>query len=248
MKNLFKIDIFTYLLLILSFFAGYIREMIIVYIILFIHELGHFFLMKHYNIKIHNITMYPYGGIIKSDILINTNSRNVILISLGGIISQIILLIIVYFIYKTNIITDTSYNIFLKYNTSIIIFNLLPIYPLDGFKILNSILELFINFKFSIQISLIINIISLILFFCYLYYNNINNYIIIIFMIFSLLKYIKNIKYIINKFYIERSIYNIKYNGLKSIDNIDKLYKNNLNYINGINEKDYLNKKYSHYL
>ena len=248
MKNLFKIDIFTYLLLILSFFAGYIREMIIVYIILFIHEFGHFFLMKQYNIKIHNITMYPYGGIIKSDILINTNSRNVILISLGGIISQIILLIIVYFIYKTNIITDTSYNIFLKYNTSIIIFNLLPIYPLDGFKILNSILELFINFKFSIQISLIINIISLILFFCYLYDNNINYYIIIIFMIFSLLKYIKNIKYIINKFYIERSIYNIKYNGLKSIDNIDKLYKNNLNYINGINEKDYLNKKYSHYL
>ena len=247
MRNLFKIDIFTYLLLILSFFAGYFREMIIVYLILFVHEFGHFFLMKYYNIKVNNIVMYPYGGMIKSNMLINTNSIRALLISLGGIISQVILWIIVYILYKINLVSVFYYDIFYQYNISIILFNLLPIIPLDGFKILNSIIEMFISFKYSIIVSLIISFVSLILFFCYLYFYSVSNYVIVIFMLFSLIKYIRETKYIINKFYIERVIYDIKYDGLKSVYCVDNIYKNKFNYINGVEEKSYLKNKFGIY-
>ena len=85
----------------------------------------------------------------------------------------------------------------------------------------------------------------MIIFLLFLYKNKINNYLIISFMITSLINYIKEIKYIINKFYIERVIYNLDLRGIKSIDKLNNLYKNKLNYINGINEKTVLKKKFN---
>ena len=245
MKNLFKINIFTYIFLLLSILSGYGREMLVVFIILVIHELGHFFLMKFNNIDVQSITIYPYGGMIKSNMLINTNSYKVLLISLGGIFSQIILWMLFFCLYKFNLLNEYYFNIFNKYNLYIILFNLIPIYPLDGFKIFNSLLELLFSFKKSIYISFIINIISLIIFFVYLYINKINNYVIVLFMLISLINYIKESKYVMNKFYLERIIYNLDYNGLKSINCVSNIYKNNLNYINGVCEKDFLMNKYS---
>ena len=242
MKNLFKINIFTYLFFILSMLAGYFREMLIVYIIIIFHELGHFFLMKYYNINVNKIVIYPYGGMMESNMLINTNSFKVFIISLGGIIFQVILFLFVYILFKFNIISEYYYVIFNKYNYYIILFNLFPIYPLDGFKILNSLLELIFSFKLSLKISIIFNFIFLILFFSYLLFNRVNNYIIVIFLLVSLINYIKSIKYIINKFYIERMIYDLKYNGMISVKDKNSMFKNKYNYINGVNEEIFLSK------
>lgn len=244
MKNIFKINLFTYLFLILSMLSGYFREMFIVFIILVIHELGHFFLMKFMDIKVNSITIYPYGGMIKSNMIINTNSLKVIFISLGGVLIQLLLWCIVFLIYKIDIINTFYYEVFFKYNFYIILFNLLPIYPLDGYKVLNSFLELFVSFKKSIYISFIINIIFLILFFLYLYIYRVSNYLIIVFLLVNLFNYIREIKYIMNKFYVERIIYDLKYNGLISVNSKESMYKNRLNYICGVNEKNYLIDKY----
>lgn len=245
MKNLFKINILTYLFFLLSILAGYYKNIIVIYTILIIHELGHFIIMKLYKIKVYKINIYPYGGMIKSNILINTNSKKQMFISLGGILAQLLLLIIIRLLYNFNILNYYIYNLFIKYNLYIIIFNLIPIYPLDGYKFLNSIIEIFLPYKKSIIFSFIINIISMIIFLLFLYKNKINNYLIISFMITSLINYIKEIKYIINKFYIERVIYNLDLRGIKSIDKLNNLYKNKLNYINGINEKKVLKKKFN---
>ena len=114
---------------------------------------------------------------------------------------------------------------------------MLPIYPLDGFKVLCSLLEMFFSFKCSLRVSVIINFIVLVLFLVYLYYFNINNYIIVIFLLSNLVNYIKSIKYIVNKFYLERMVYDIKYDGLISVSSKDNMFKNKYNYINGIGEE-----------
>ena len=248
MKSLFKINIFTYLFFLLLILSGHIKDGITIYIILILHAIGHIIIMKLLNIEIYSVTIYPYGGIIKSNILINTNSYKILLISLGGILIQLILYVIVYFIFKINFISNNFYTLFITYNTSIILFNILPMIPLDGSKILLSILELIFPFRLSIYILLSLNFIFLISFIFFLIYLKITNYIIIIFLIISLLYFIKNIKYLFNKFYLERIIYNIKFNGLISIDSIKKIYKNKKNYINSINEKEYLTNFYKYML
>ena len=244
MKNLFRINVFTYLFLTLSLLSGYFREIFIAYFILIVHELGHFFLMKLFDISVYSITLYPYGGMIKSSMLINTNSLKVLLISLGGIINQIILWLFIYIIFKFNILSGYYYEMFFKYNIYIIAFNLLPIYPLDGFKVLNSFFDLFFSFRKSIFFSLIINILFLIIFILYLYIFKISNYVIIIFLLVNLFNYFREIKYMLNKFFVERIIYDIKYSGLVSVNNVYDMFKNKYNYINGVNEKDYLLDKY----
>lgn len=237
MKSIFKINIFTYIFLILSMLSGYGREMLIVYFILIVHELGHHILFKYYNINVNKITLYPYGGMIDNNMLINTNSKKVLIISLGGIFIQIVLYLIIYLLFKIGFIEYNFYKMFVSYNLYIILFNLIPIYPLDGFKILNSVLELVLSFKLSLKISIIFNFVFIILFFLYLYIFNINNYVIVIFLLCNLINYIKNIKYIINKFYLERMIYDIKYDGLISVDSKDNMYKNKYNYVNGVGEE-----------
>lgn len=237
MKSIFKINIFTYIFLILSMLSGYGREMLIVYFILIVHELGHYILFKYYNINVNKITLYPYGGMIDNNMLINTNSKKVLIISFGGIFIQIILYLIIYLLFKVGFIDYNFYKMFVSYNLYIILFNLIPIYPLDGFKILNSVLELVLSFKLSLKISIIFNFVFIILFFLYLYIFNINNYVIVIFLLCNLINYIKSIKYIINKFYLERMIYDIKYDGLISVDSKDNMYKNKYNYVNGVGEE-----------
>lgn len=244
MKTTFKINIFTYIFLIFSMLSGYFREMFIVFMILIVHELGHFFLMKLMNIKVFSITIYPYGGMIKSNMLINTNSLKVILISLGGIISQLLVWLFIFILNRIHFLDIYYYDIFFKYNLCIIIFNLMPIYPLDGYKIVNNFLELFMSFKKSLYVSFIINIISLILFFIYLYFYKVSNYVIVIFLIVNLINYIREIKYILNKFYVERIIYDLKYDGLVSVKTVGNMVKNKFNYIDGVNEKSYLINKY----
>lgn len=245
MKNLFKINIFTYILLLLSFLSGYYKEISLILLILIVHELGHFFLMRVFNIEVNKIIIYPYGGMIKSNILINTNSFKILLISLGGILIQIILFFIFTLLFKVGLISDNLYTIFNYSNISIIIFNLLPIYPLDGYKILNSILEVFYSFKNSLIISFIINIIFLISFIIFLYFYKINNYIIVLFLLTAFFKYLKEIKYIFNKFYIERIIYEIEYKGLISVDKLSDLHKNKFNYVHGIKENEYISSKFA---
>lgn len=244
MKNLFEINVFTYLFLILSMLSGYLREIFIIFLILLIHELGHFLLMKLNSIKVESITIYPYGGMIKSDMMINTNSFKVLLISLGGVFIQLVLWLIIFSLFKIDVINVYYYDIFCKYNLYIIIFNLIPIYPLDGFKIFNSFFEMFLSFKISLFISFIINIVCLILFMVYLYIYKINNYVIVIFLLVNLINYIKNIRFLINKFYLERTIYDLKYSGLVSVKDINCFFKNKYNYINGVGEKEYLNNRY----
>lgn len=242
MKIIFKINFYTYLFLLLSLLAGVFREIIFVYIIILIHELGHLIIMKYYKINIKKINVYPYGCLIDSDMLINTNSLKVLIISSGGILIQLLLFIIVFVIFKLGIIGLYFYTLFNKINFSIIVFNLLPIYPLDGFKLLNSILELLFSFRKSMDISIIINILFIFLFIIYLYMFKISNYIIITFLLVSFINYIKNIKYVLNKFYLERIIYNLKFNGLISVKDKESMYKNKYNYISGIGEKYYLKK------
>ena len=167
----------------------------------------------------------------------------ILLIILVGIFNQIVLLLIFKFLFNIGLINNNTFNIFNYSNLSIIIFNLIPMYPLDGYKILNSILEIYLSFKKSLIISLVVNIITLICFIIFLHFYKTNNYIIIIFLLTMFIKYIKEIRYIFNKFYIERIIYKIDYIGLISVDKLCDIYKNKLNYIKGVNELEYIKSK-----
>lgn len=233
----FKINSATYFLILTFLLTGLIKNIIIIYLIVVIHELGHIFIIKKLKYKIIKVEIYPMGGLTSIDKKINTKIIHEILISIFGILFQILLLIIMYILFKNSIIRESTYILFKSYNKTIMIFNLLPIIPLDGYIFLRSILEIIFPYKKTYYLSLIISIISIILFITYNEIFSLNNYLIISFLIYKIIISIKEFKYIYIRFLTERYLYDLPYQKLKyeNKTNIDLLKKDTYHYFK---EKD----------
>lgn len=240
-----KIDISTYFLILIALFAGYIKNIFLILMIVLIHELGHAFFITLYKIEIESITIYPYGGITTINKRLHERIYKDILISLGGIIFQVLLYFVFLILYHNNLIVLSTYNIFLLYNKSIILFNLIPLIPLDGSKLLFSIFSKFFSFKRSYILMITSGFIALIIFITYNFIYKLNDLILYIFLVYKLYEVIKEFKFTMNKFYLERIMYDHYYNKIINDENnlekirIDKYYyfKENNKYIN---EKKYI--------
>lgn len=212
-----KINNYTYLFFIVCAFCGYLKNIMIIFFICFIHELGHVFFSKIFGYEINSIELLPFGGITTVNKKINSSINKDIIINFGGIIFQLISILFLYlFKYKFNIIT---YNLIINYNLILIIFNMIPIIPLDGSNIIHLLLEKAFSYRISYHLNFIISIMSLIIFLIINYVYSIDNYFIISFLFYKCLIYIKNYKYLKNRFLLERYLYNIEY---KKIDNHTK--------------------------
>ena len=254
MKNiwhLFNIHLSTYFLVLSFLLTGLIKNIILIYFIVLFHELGHIFIIKLLGYKILQVDIYPSGGITKIDKKINTKISHDLLISVFGIFFQIILYFAFYFLYYLSFIRSSTYDLFLTYNTIILIFNLLPIIPLDGYQLLRSIWEMFFPFKKAFNISFVISIVSILLFITYNQFFSLNNYLIISFLIYKIVYECKNFKYQSARFELERYLNELPYSKIKNEKKVDLslLKKNTYHYfkINNtyVSEKKLLEKKYS---
>ena len=155
---------YTYYILVLSFLlTGQFINLLIFTSLIVIHELGHYLSSKIFNIEVKNIIIYPYGGITRLNSVIDIDLTKELIISISGIIMQTIYYFIIYILYKNNIIRPYVFELFNKYHYSIVLFNLIPIYPLDGSKILNIIINKIFNYKLSNILLIILSIINIIL-------------------------------------------------------------------------------------
>lgn len=244
MKNILtkiKINNFTYYFLILSFLCGLIKNTLILFTIIIIHELGHVITIKAFRYDIEKLEIYPFGGITRINKLINSNILKDFLIAISGVLFQFTIInIIINFIN----FSDNTLNIIKYYNKSIIIFNLLPIIPLDGSKIITNILELFFSYKISYYLTIIISFISIFLFINYNFIYSLNNYLIILLLIFYTIRYLKDYKYMFNKFLLERIMYKLQYKKIiNDTKNITELKKETLHFFKENNKYIKENKK-----
>lgn len=218
---------YTYILIALGFIlTGYFHNLIVFTSIIIIHELGHYTMAKLNKLEIEKIIIYPYGGLVKMNNLINTSINKELLVAISGIIFQTIYYLLITILYYQGIIREYIYNLFTIYNNSILIFNILPIHPLDGSKILNLLLSKILPFNLTNKLNIIISLITLIIILFINYYNF--NYTLILtfgIIVDNLIRYHKHLKYIFNKFLLERYIYNFTYNKTKKINKLNNMYK-----------------------
>ena len=237
----------TYLLIAISFIlTGYFSNLIIFTSIIIFHELGHYLIAKIIGLNPIKITIYPFGGITIIDNLINTKINKELLVSISGIIFQSILYLIITILYRHNFIREYIYSIFTDYHYRILFFNLLPIYPLDGSKIISLLLSKYLPYKLTNKLNIIISLVTGTIILLLNYYQfNYTTILIISVIITNLIKYYKNINYLFNKFILERYLYKINLNKTKTITKIDKMYKEKYHIIKENNhyftEKQYLN-------
>lgn len=217
------------------------------YLIIFIHEFGHIITSIAFNYNIKKINIYPFGGYTVFDDDINKSFIEEFLVFISGILFQIIFFIIIKLLVDNNLYI---YKLFSSYNYTILMFNIIPIIPLDGSKIINIILNKIMPFKYSHLITIFISYALVIITFIFTY-ANLNMTLMLTLMIFLITKEYKNHIYIFNAFLLERYLKNIKFkkNNIINSTNIKKTkkYCNNvfLKNNNYISEKEILSKKFN---
>lgn len=249
-RTLFKIHPATYFLIFTFLITGLIKNIILIYIIIMFHELGHIFIIKILGYKIKRVDIYPMGGVTLIDKKINSNLNHELLISIFGILFQFLLIVIIYILLLNGIIHASTYTLFKTYNFTIMIFNMLPIIPLDGYQFLRAITEKFLSFKKAFYLSFIISIIFILLFITYNQIFSLNNYLMISFLIYKMFTTFKDFKFQNLRFELERFLEDFSYHKIKYENNCDlqKLKKDTYHFFKGkdtyISEKKLLEKKY----
>ena len=144
----FKIDLKIFLFLIIFYFTKQIHIYALIMIFAFIHELGHLLAGVLCGMKPEKLEIKPYGVSISfklfpKDYNIKIGKANKlevkkILVALAGPVTNLLIIIV-----SLNLPIELLTKLMIIYsNILITIFNLIPIYPLDGGRIVKSILSI----------------------------------------------------------------------------------------------------------
>ncbi|NLM04646.1 MAG: hypothetical protein GX214_06470 [Clostridiales bacterium] len=158
---------------IISFHYNRFYELLIILTIIFIHEISHSIVSIYYNMKIVEIEFFPFGAIAKTESFFELNPTKEIIISIAGPISNIIMLFMSILIKKIMSINSDLMIFFIQANLGIGLFNMLPILPLDGGRILRAYLNIKTDIKKSTHITVRISKIIILLMFFYSIFMNI---------------------------------------------------------------------------
>lgn len=217
----------TYLLMGICFIlSGYFINLIVFTSLIVIHELGHYIVARILKFEVTEIVIYPYGGITKLNDLINRRIDEELLIALFGVIMQFLFYLVIVYIYREGYIREYTYNLYTIYNSRMIFFNLLPIYPLDGGRIVNLLLGKVVSYNMSNKLTVIISSVVILVIVCFNVYKiNFSNIMIYFIMVSYIIDYIKKLKYLYNRFLLERYLYNLEFDKVKIIQNKMNMFK-----------------------
>ena len=169
-----------------------------------------------------------FGGVTIFDEDLNLDIKKEIITIIMGPIFQIILFIVIHILYKNGFVNNLTYEKVYLINNYLLSFNLLPILPLDGGKLLNNILDIILPYDLSHKITIIISIIFLPM--LLIIDNKLVIIIMTLFLIIKLIEEIKNHKYRLYKLILERKLQLIKFDKTIIVKNL-KGVKRNKNFI-----------------
>lgn len=195
----FRIDLKIFIFLILFYFTKQIELYAMIMIFAIIHEVGHLLAGLLMGMKPEKIEIMPFGVSISFKINAREYNKKIkkgnaleikkIIVALAGPITNFIIILI-----SSNLKLDLIKSMLIIYtNFLIMIFNLLPIYPLDGGRVLKGVLhiifgkrksEKYINIISKITVIVITAISSILI----LYIKNISIFLIDIYLWYLVIK------------------------------------------------------------
>ena len=238
MKHIYLDKYFLFFLIIIII-TGNFNNFIVYFSLLFIHELGHAITGIILGYKLEKIIFYPLGGVTILNLPINISLKKELLILIMGPLMQ-----------TGGYLILKNYYPFIKvYHYTLLIFNLLPLYPLDGGKILNILCNYKYNYLVSFKLVYIISIMMITMLTIYnIFHFNLNLLFMILLLINKLVKTYQNRFYYYQRLLLERLVYQYQFSKIKNINNIKSFYRDKYHYINNVNEKEYLKKYFNNHI
>lgn len=153
-----------WLFFIISFLTGTFIQFTIIIGIVFFHELGHYIAARYFKWRIHKIILWAFGGIMVTDEYESRSIKEELIVTIAGPLQHIIIFFLLLLLHYFKLFSLYVFEQAMFFNTIILFFNLLPIYPLDGGKILKVMVSYMLPFRRSTQIVLLFSFILCVLF------------------------------------------------------------------------------------
>ncbi|MEN1970476.1 site-2 protease family protein [Lentibacillus sp. N15] len=148
----------------ISFVTGTFTELMIILSIVLIHELGHYTMAKVFKWRIRSIMLWIFGGVMDTDEHGNRPILEEILVTIAGPLQHVLIYGIIQIIAMNELFPSSVIIIMVHYNTLIMLFNLLPLWPLDGGKILFLLLSSFLAYRTAYHSVLVISFVVCLVF------------------------------------------------------------------------------------
>src|SRR5699024_2227308 len=132
--------------IIISFVTGTFVELTVILAIVLFHEMGHFTMATYYNWRIRKVMLWVFGGVMDTDEHGNKPLYEEILVIIAGPLQHIVIYALILCLSLSSLLSPSLIELLVFYNTVLFVFNLLPIWPLDGGKLLFAILSIFMPF------------------------------------------------------------------------------------------------------
>ncbi|WP_337019047.1 site-2 protease family protein [Oceanobacillus massiliensis] len=151
-----------YAFIAISFVTGTFLELFIIFFLVLFHELGHFTAASMFKWRIRNIVLWVFGGVVDTEEHGNKSIKEEAIVTLAGPFQHLIIFFLCLFLELFQFIPASILELVLYYNTMLLFFNLIPVWPLDGGKLLLLITSAFLPYKKSYHFTILFSMITIV--------------------------------------------------------------------------------------
>src|SRR6201987_2102337 len=133
---------------------------LLVFLCVLLHELGHALAAKAYGIPTVDITLYPIGGVARMEKMPEKPAQELVVAIAGPLVNVVIIIVLGAVLFATGgldltaIVTDPNLlQILFWTNIVMVIFNLIPAFPLDGGRVLRALLATRMEYALATRVA-----------------------------------------------------------------------------------------------
>lgn len=145
--------------MLLSIAAGRFAELVTLFALVFVHELGHVAAARSFGWTIREVKLLPFGGVAETEEAGGMPTKEEALVALAGPLQNVWMAAVAWTIGKMGLWDPNWTNDLVQANLIIIAFNMIPISPLDGGKLLQCLLGRIMPYYKAMSYGLRISII-----------------------------------------------------------------------------------------
>lgn len=147
-----------WLVIIASALTGYVRELVVLFAVILIHELGHAAAANLFRWRVKVIRLLPFGGAAEVEESGNIPAWQETIVVLAGPLQNALMIVLALLCRETGLWSEVWAAYFIQVNMMIGLFNLLPIYPLDGGKLVHLILGMWLPYYQTLHVTYLIGL------------------------------------------------------------------------------------------